>query len=135
MPLVNMASAPHPVILYVEDEILIQKMVLDAFEHTRFAMVTADSASRAMEMLSDPTSGIDGLVTDINLNSRLSCWDVARAARVSNSTLPVIYVSGASGHEWTSQGVSGSEMIIKPFAPPFLVAAISLRFPTKPPDS
>jgi len=130
MSLANMAPGLHPVILYVEDEILIQTMVLDAFERTRFAMVTAISAAQAMELLADPEAGIDGLITDINLNSRLNGWDVARAGRVSNSTLPVIYVSGASGHEWTAQGVSGSEMIMKPFAPTFLVAAMGLRFPT-----
>ena len=130
MSLACMAPAPHPVILYVEDEILIQAMVLAAFEHTRFAMVTAISAAQAMEMLADPASGIDGLITDINLNSRLNGWDVARAGRASNSTLPVIYVSGASGLEWTVQGVSGSEMIIKPFAASFLVEAMDSRFPT-----
>jgi len=130
MSLACTAPAPHPVILYVEDDILIQAMVLAAFEHTQFAMVTAISAAQAMEMLADPASRIDGLITDINLNSRLNGWDVARAGRASNSTLPVIYVSGASGLEWTVQGVSGSEMIIKPFAGSFLVEAMDSRFPT-----
>ena len=130
MSLACMAPAPHPVILYVEDEILIQAMVLAAFEHTRFAMVTAISAAQAMEMLADAASGIDGLITDINLNSRLNGWDVARAGRASNSTLPVIYVSGASGLEWTVQGVSGSEMITKPFSASILVEAMDSRFPT-----
>jgi len=130
MPLACMAPAPHPLILYVEDEILIQAMVLAAFENTRFAMVTAISAAQALEMLADPASGIDGLITDINLNSRLNGWDVARAGRASNSTLPVIYVSGASGHEWTVQGVSRSEMVIKPFAASFLVEAMDRCFRT-----
>ena len=127
MALGNMASVPQPVILYVEDEILIQAMVLDAFENSRFAMVTAISADEAMAMLSDPTSCIAGLITDINLNSGLNGWDVARAGRVSNSALPVIYVSGASGHDWAEQGVSGSEMIMKPFAPPSLLEAMILK--------
>lgn len=101
--------------MYVEDEILIQTMVLEAFEHTRFAMVTAISAAQAMERLPDPESGINGLITDINLNSRFSGRDVAREGRANNSALPVICVSGASGQESTAQGVSGSEMIIEPF--------------------
>jgi DNA-binding response OmpR family regulator len=124
----TMAPAPHPLILYVEDEILIQMMVLDAFAHSRFAVVTATSPAEAIEMLADPQAGIDGLITDISLNSPLSGWDIARAGRASNSALPVIYVSGASGHEWAAQGVPGSKMIIKPFAPPFLVEAMRSRF-------
>jgi len=35
MSLDRMAPAPHPLILYVEDENLIQAMVLAAFEYTR----------------------------------------------------------------------------------------------------
>jgi DNA-binding response OmpR family regulator len=125
---VNLASMPHPVILYVEDEVLIQSMVRDAFEHSKFMLVTAISATQAMAMLSDPEAGINGLITDINLNSALSGWDVARAGRVSNSALPVIYVSGASSHEWAEQGVSGSDMITKPFAPRFVVETMNAKF-------
>jgi DNA-binding response OmpR family regulator len=125
---VNLASMPHPVILYVEDELLIQSMVLDAFEHSGFMLLTAISAIQAMAMLADPAIQIEGLITDINLNSALSGWDVARAGRVCNSALPVIYVSGASSHEWIAQGVSGSDMITKPFAPSFVVEAMNAQF-------
>jgi len=124
----NLASPPHPVILYVEDEVLIQAMVLDAFERSRFMMVTAISATQGMAMLADPEMQIEGLITDINLNSALSGWDVARAGRIGNGTLPVIYVSGASSNEWTVQGVSGSDMITKPFAPRFVVEAMNAKF-------
>ena len=52
-------------------------------------------------------------------------WELACAAREQASDLPVIYVSGASGHEWASRGVPGSLMIAKPFAPAQIVVAIS----------
>jgi hypothetical protein len=52
-------------------------------------------------------------------------WDLACAARERAGDLPIVYVSGASGHEWASRGVPNSLMITKPFAPVQVVVAIS----------
>jgi hypothetical protein len=40
--------------------------------------------------------------------------DVAKHVREINVTLPVIYVSAASAHDWGSKGVPQSKMISKP---------------------
>ena len=39
--------------------------------------------------------------------------------------MPIVYVSGASGSEWTSKGVPHSVMISKPFASSQIVVAVS----------
>jgi hypothetical protein len=41
---------------------------------------------------------------------------VARHAREINATLPVTYMTGASAHDWASQGVPNSQLMPKPFA-------------------
>jgi hypothetical protein len=42
-----------------------------------------------------------------------------------NPEFPVIYVTGAAGDEWASQGVPNRILLVKPFAPAQLVIAIS----------
>ncbi|WP_374989954.1 response regulator [Rhizobium sp. TH2] len=68
---------------------------------------------------------ISALVTDINLGSGPSGWDVARRAREARPDLPVVYVSGQHSAEWTVHGVPNSIMISKPYVPALLVTAIA----------
>ena len=117
-------SAP-PVLLYVEDEILIQRGVVTCLEEAGFKVLVADSGEQALQMLGARGSELRGLVTDVNLGEGADGWEVARAARKQISGLPVVYVSAASDQEWTSQGVPGSIMITKPFAAAQLIVAIS----------
>ena len=114
-----------PLILLVEDEILIRAMVVEALEEAGFSTLVAGDAQQAVALFSGNGHEIRGLVTDINLGDDMDGWELARAAREHASDLPVVYVSGASAHEWASQGVPNSLMIIKPFAPAQVVVAIS----------
>ena len=79
----------------------------------------------AMATLNARGADFSALVTDINLPGNFSGWDVAKHAREINVTLPVIYVSGASAHDWGSKGVPQSKMISKPFAVAQVVTAVS----------
>ena len=120
-----MADPAAPLLLYVEDELLIQDFVVISLEEAGFKLVVADSGEQALQLLAAHEGDLCCLVTDVNLGPGLDGWEVARAARQSISGLPVVYVSAASGQEWTSQGVPGSTMIAKPFVAAQLVVAIS----------
>lgn len=49
------------------------------------------------------------LLTDVNLGrSKLTGWDVAKHAREIKAHIPVVYMTGASGHEWGFNGVPNS---------------------------
>jgi DNA-binding response OmpR family regulator len=66
------------------------------------------------------------LLIDIRLGKdRITGWDVARRARATNPDLPVVYITGAGDEEWAVQGVPGSVLLAKPFAPAQLVTAVS----------
>jgi DNA-binding response OmpR family regulator len=52
-------------------------------------------------------------------------WEVARAARNAVPDMPVVYISGDSARDSSSEGVPNSIMLEKPFALPQLVTAIS----------
>ncbi|QNQ11064.1 response regulator transcription factor [Sphingomonas alpina] len=120
-----MPDPAAPLLLYVEDEPLIQNLVVIDLEEAGFNLVVADNGEQALQLLAAHGAELRGLITDVNLGAGPDGWEVARAARQSIGGLPVVYVSAASDHDWTSQGVPGSTMIAKPFAGSQLVVAIS----------
>lgn len=118
-------QAAAALILYVEDEVLLQEVLIDALTEAGYEVHAVTTAAEGVEVLQSRSGELRGLITDINLGSGADGWDVARQARELINSLPVIYVSGASHHDWTSKGVPESVMIAKPFAPAQIVVAIS----------
>src|SRR5688572_12537518 len=106
------ADAPTmPLILVAEDEELICQMLVEALEDAGYSTLVAADADGAMALFAGNGDQIRGLVTDINLSDGMDGWDLARTVREQAGDLPVVYVSGTSGHEWTSRGVPDSLMI------------------------
>jgi CheY-like chemotaxis protein len=114
-----------PVLLYVEDEVLIQATLVEALEDAGFTVLIANSGEDAIAVLASSHQSLHGLVTDVNLGKGADGWEVARTGRELVGGLPVVYVSGASEQDWTSRGVPASVMISKPFVPAQVVVAIS----------
>ena len=84
--------------------------------------------SKAVEALHELESAaevLSGLVTDIRLQDDKDGWQVARRGRELNATLPVVYMSGDSASDHSSQGVPQSIMVQKPFALAQIVTAVS----------
>jgi CheY-like chemotaxis protein len=121
-----MDMEPEPtVLLYVEDEILIQISMKPALEDAGFEVLTAANGKQALEIIEDGEGLIDGLVTAVYLGPGPSGWNVARYARERVANIPVIYASTAGKNEWMAQGVPFSELVSKPFRPSRLAGAIS----------
>jgi two-component system cell cycle response regulator CpdR len=72
-------------------------------------------------------------VTDINLIGRLDGWELARAAREMDSSMPVIYMTGTHGDDWASKGVPNSVLLRKPFTPAQIVTAVAALLNASPP--
>jgi CheY-like chemotaxis protein len=118
-------ALPMPLILLVEDEVLIREMLVEALEHAGFSTLVSGDAQEAVLLFEGNGAEIRGLVTDINLDCGMNGWELACAVREHLADLPVVYISGASGHEWASRGVPNSLMVTKPFAPAQIVVALS----------
>ena len=114
-----------PLILLVEDEVLIREMLVEALEEAGFSTLAAADARRAVELFEENGDEIRGLVTDIDLAAGTDGWALARQVREHIADLPVVYISGASFHHWASHGVPNSLMVAKPFAAAQVVVAIS----------
>ena len=112
-------------ILVAEDDALVQATVVDALSEGGFESTLAGSGEEAIALLKDGKSQFRAVVTDINLSDKLDGWEVARAAREIDPSMPVVYMTGSHSDDWASKGVPNSIMLAKPFAPAQLVTAIS----------
>jgi DNA-binding response OmpR family regulator len=120
-------------ILVVEDDPLIQVMVEDALTDGGFESSITASGEEAITLLQADKPRYRAVVTDIHLTGKLAGWEVARAARGSDPTMPVIYMTGTHGEEWASKGVPNSVLLAKPFAPAQIVTALSHLLNASPP--
>ncbi len=112
-------------LLLVEDDDSMRSLLEDAFSEGGFELTIANDGGEALAILEAGKEEIRGLITDINLGDGPDGWEVARRGRELIPSLPVVYMSGAAGHEWPSKGVPHSTLVAKPFAPAQLITAIS----------
>jgi hypothetical protein len=84
------------VVFVVEDDELIGPLLEEALTDRGFVVVIATDSER-----------------------------MRRHAREINDKLPVIYITGDSGHDWGSKGVPNSQLLPKPFAMAQVVTAVS----------
>ncbi len=113
------------VIIVVEDDQAVQGIVEDALIEGGFETAIAASGDEAVTLLQGNEGKYRALVTDIDLRGRINGWEIAKRAREIDPEFPVIYMTGASGHDWPSHGVPNSILLTKPFAPAQLVTAVS----------
>jgi CheY-like chemotaxis protein len=106
---------------------LIQGLLIDPLKDAGYEVLIAASGGEAIKLMEGQEAiSIRALVTDIRLGpSSPSGWEVARRARELHPEIPVVYVTGDSAHDWSSQGVPNSLLITKPFAPAQIVTAVS----------
>ena len=113
-------------IFVVEDEHEIKDLLEDALEEGGFAVATAANGAQAIQMLEAADTDYRALVTDVHLPpGELTGWDVAKRARELNPEIPVVYMTGAAGNDWTSNGVPNSVLVPKPFAAAQVVTAVA----------
>jgi CheY-like chemotaxis protein len=117
--------ADLPIVLIVEDDVLIQTMADEALKEGGFETAIASSAEEAVTLLKGKVMNYRALVTDINLRGRMTGWEVAKQARQIEPEFPIVYMTGAAAEDWASHGVPKSILLLKPFAPAQLVTAIS----------
>ena len=114
-----------PVILLIEDEILILMDIESALIEEGFEVLTASNGSDAIKALEAYPGRIHGVVTDIRLGNGPSGWDIGRHVRQATPAMPIVYMSGDSAHDWEAQGVPNSIMIPKPFVHSQLLTALA----------
>jgi DNA-binding response OmpR family regulator len=102
-------------VLLVEDDFLIQDLIETTLQDAGYTVVVATTGPDGMTLVERDGAHASGLVTDIKLGQGPSGWEVARRARELNPTLPVVYVTGDSEHDYAARGLPNSLLIRKPF--------------------
>jgi DNA-binding response OmpR family regulator len=112
-------------LLLVEDDALLQCILAAELKEAGFTIVAMSNGTDALTELSKEKGNFKAVVTDVNLGAGPDGWVIGRQARKVVADMPVVYMSGAGNHEWSSKGVPESVMIAKPFVPGQLTTAIS----------
>ena len=109
----------------VEDDALIRELLEASLTEAGFEVVEVSCGTKALAHFDADAARFRAVITDIRLGSGPDGWAVARRARELVPTMPVVYMSGDSSPEWSSQGVPNSLMVAKPFAPAQIITAVS----------
>ncbi len=112
-------------LLLVEDEALIRLHLQEELTDKGFELVVAATGAQALAELEVDAARFRGLLTDIKVGAGPDGWDLAERARSFVPAIPVVYMSGDSGHLWTVKGVPNSIMVTKPFVTAQIITAIS----------
>jgi CheY-like chemotaxis protein len=112
-----------PVVLIVEDEVILRWQLADCFREAGCIVMEAASAKDAMALCDDGLA-VHVLITDIQLNGSGSGWDVAEAFRALWQNIPVIYMSGNASDR--TRSVSNSLFFDKPYRSSEVVKASQL---------
>src|SRR5687767_5181495 len=105
-----MSADNRPLLLLVEDEPLIRIFLTDALQDGGFATVESQDGAEALAQL-DSGKTLAGIITDIRVGSGPNGWDLARHARHLFPALAVVYITGDSGGDWSSEGVPNSILL------------------------
>lgn len=108
-------------ILYVEDDPLLRRHVLHELMRANHDVVEACDGTEACWLLNYHGSGLDMVITDINLGSELDGWIVAEHARQLSRDISIIY---ATGVEPDHEPMQNSVLLPKPFSAMALENAI-----------
>jgi DNA-binding response OmpR family regulator len=112
-------------VLLVEDEPLISLEVAGYLSDLGFPVLVAFNGADAIGVLESRISELIAILTDIRLGGGPNGWQVGRRARELEPAMPVFYMSGDSSPDWSTHGVSGSQMLAKPFEPGVLASVMS----------
>ncbi len=112
-------------LLLVEDEALILDLLDHSLTEAGFEVVVASSGAQAVAELEADAARFRAVVTDVKLGGNVDGWDIGHRVRELVFDMPVVYMSGNSGHEWSSKGVPNSVFVAKPFVPAQIITAIS----------
>jgi CheY-like chemotaxis protein len=110
----------RPLILVVEDEVLLSDIIADELEDAGYRVITSLTGEEGLAVLqgSEP---IELLFTDIRLPGFVDGWRLAEAARSLRPGLPIVYATGYSVE--LPREVTGSRLLVKPYRPSAVVRA------------
>ncbi len=119
------ADNSKPLILIVEDEVLVRMFAVDALEDEGFSVEESADAAEALAKLQTLSSQITAVIIDLGLPDRPGD-QVAAEMRMIRPNLPILIASGRSERELKERFVLDGQVgiVVKPFTGPMLLDAL-----------
>jgi CheY-like chemotaxis protein len=120
-----MSTGEGRTVLVVEDESAVLLAAVRILSAQGYEVLSRSDPTHALDVLSDPATRIDLLVTDVVM-PRLAGVELARRAQELRPGLPVLFMSGYSRELVTHRGTlpGGSRVLQKPFTRRDLLDAV-----------
>lgn len=118
---------PRPVILVVEDQVLVAMMIEDTLRDAGYDVVLAHSGEEALAR-AGAVEQLSGVVTDIHLMHGIDGRSVLHELRKANPKLPAVVVTGfgKAAPEADLRGLGGpTARLVKPFGCDDLIASLA----------
>jgi len=119
----------QPVVLLVEDELLVRLTQVDILREAEFWVVEAQDADEAFELLKTRPD-ISAVLTDVNMPGSMDGFEFARLVRQGWPEVGVLVISGKTGPN-PGDLPPNAAFLHKPILPDDLVAALQKVMPTR----
>ena len=115
----------RPLLSHIRDHVPTIAIALEAdLVDAAFEVVLVHNGAQGVAELEKDADRCSCVVTDIRLPD-VDGWALGMRARELVADMPMVYMSGDSAWNWSSQGVPGSIMLKKPFLMSQFTAAVS----------
>jgi CheY-like chemotaxis protein len=109
-------SSGRPVVLVVDDEILLRSVVAEYLRDAGFRVVEAANGREAVTVLA-AGEAVDVVFSDVRMPGDVSGYDLAEWVRINRPAVGVLLASGYVGNSGRSRHVGGNAptLLTKPF--------------------
>ena len=112
-----------PLILLVEDELLVRKLNIDILEEAGFRVVDANDADEAFEILKRRSDQVRVVLTDVDMPGSMNGFEFARLVSQGWPAARVLVISGKTAPAPGDLPGTGA-FLAKPYRPSALVERI-----------
>jgi two-component system cell cycle sensor histidine kinase/response regulator CckA len=106
-------NASEPMVMVVDDEPMIRRMIASALTTSGYRVVDAETPEQAIRMM-DAHPALDLLVTDVVMPEVDGC-ELAERMRLKQPRLKVLFISGFEPENGRKKLEQGSDFLQKPF--------------------
>jgi CheY-like chemotaxis protein len=92
-------SADRPVVLVVEDDVLVREPIADCLREVGYEVLEAGDAREAIDLV-DHADHLDLVFSDVRMPGELDGVGLARWVRAHHPEVPVLLTSGYDAHSW-----------------------------------
>ena len=116
----------RPTVLLVDDDEMLRHVLARTLDYSGFRVLQAGDGEQGLTIMRRLARSIALVVTDINMPV-MNGFDFARALQPLNSSVPILFITGALPHESGSISLreASEHLLLKPFGPEVFMETIN----------